>query len=212
VFVDESGDLGSGRGSSRYITLGAVATHQQEALERIPKKIRRRRLKKSLLMRPELKFHSSNPTIRRGVLGMVVRSADVRIASITLDKSGLSDESFLRRDRLYRDLSGELITDLLRNERPRGDLTVIFDDRPFERSIGRDFDDYIEGRIADWCSESRVFPPRTMVSRLNSIGAKGLQVADFVAGAIHRRYESGDPTYYDIISPRIVSEKCLFFP
>jgi len=68
VFVDESGDLGLGRGSSKYITIGALITDHPDAVGRIPLRIRKRRLKKRLQRKPELKFHNSSPDIRRSVL------------------------------------------------------------------------------------------------------------------------------------------------
>lgn len=54
VFVDESGDLGFGSGSSRYITIGALITDCPDDVRRIPLHIRKRKLKKRLRQKPEL--------------------------------------------------------------------------------------------------------------------------------------------------------------
>lgn len=43
------------------------------------------------------------------------------------------------------------------------------------------------------------------VSKLDSLTSGGLQVADYVAGAIQRRFERGDGLYCQIIEPLIVA-------
>lgn len=91
VFVDESGDIGFGMGSSRHITVAAVIVEESSRLERIPMKLRRRRLKKSLLRKSELKFHNSNPDFRRAVLKRIVALNDARIVSVTIDKANAKD-------------------------------------------------------------------------------------------------------------------------
>jgi hypothetical protein len=57
------------------------------------------------------------------------------------------------------------------------------------------------GAVAD------IFPPRITISRFDSQRSRGLQVADFVVGAIQRKYELGDGRYYDMIAPAVRIER-----
>jgi len=45
----------------------------------------------------------------------------------------------------------------------------------------------------------------------DSQNSRGLQVADYVTGAIQRKFELRDSSYYDIIAHKVVSERRLFF-
>ena len=210
VFVDESGDLGFTKHSSRFVTLAAALTHYPEQLERIPQRIRKRRLKKSIRRVGELKFHNSSPAIRRAVLEMLMDLEDVRIASITAAKAHGVDRQKRQREWLYPDMAGQLISDVLRLEPELRELHLVFDDRPFESSLGSIFDEYIRTVVGDECRRLGRIAPDVFVSRLDSLNSRGLQVADFVAGAINRKHESGDPSYYDIIQDRASIEKTMY--
>lgn len=207
MFVDESGDLGFGKLASRYVTLSAVSTEDPIYLARIPKKIRKRRLKKSLRSKPELKYYTSSPEIRRVVLEMVAALGSVSIGSITVEKSRLARQSRERRNNFCHQLCGELACQMARHTAAVRSLNVVFDDRPFNMSVGHGFDVYVTERIRASYDTLGLIQPRVIVSRVDSLNSQGLQVADFVAGAIQRRYEFGDAEYSSIITDKIVFER-----
>jgi len=207
MFVDESGDLGFGKLASRYVTLSAVSTEDPIHVARIPRKIRKRRLKKSLLSKPELKYYTSSPEIRRVVLEMVAALGSVSIGSITVDKSRLARQSKERRNSFCHQLCGDLACEMARHTAAVRSLNVVFDDRPFNMSVGHGFDVYVTERIRASYDTLGLIQPRVIVSRVDSLNSQGLQVADFVAGAIQRRYEFGDAEYSSIITDKIVFER-----
>jgi hypothetical protein len=211
VFVDESGDLGFGTGSSRYFTLCAVMTRQPELLDRIPKKIRRRRLKKSLLRKPELKFYSTSPEIRKAVLTETAAIQDLEIASLTVDKARTGQRRIGRGHEFYCHLAGQLVCDVVWLGRSVRHYDIVFDARPLDHSLGHGFDRYLEGAIRRRYDELGAIPPRARISRFDSQNSRRLQVADYVTGAIQRKFELRDSSYYDIIAHKVVSERRLFF-
>jgi hypothetical protein len=88
---------------------------------------------------------------------------------------------------------------------------IVFDARPLDRALGHGFDRYLEGAIRNRCDELGAIPPRARISRFDSQNSRGLQVADYVAGAIQRKFELRDSSYYDIIAHKVMIEKRLFF-
>ena len=52
-------------------------------------------------------------------------------------------------------------------------------------------------------------PPVVRVSKLDSHNSRGIQVADYIAGAIQRKHETGDAIYYTSIAPIIAVERLL---
>jgi len=211
VFVDESGDFGFGTGSSRYFTLCAVMTRHPELLDRIPKRIRRRRLKKSLLRKPELKFYSTSPEIRKIVLAGVAAIQDLAVASLTVDKLHAGERRIGRGHEFYCHLAGQLVCDVVWLDRSARSYDIVFDARPLDHALGHGFDGYLEGTLRHRCDELGVIPPKARISRFDSRNSRGLQVADYVAGAIQRKFELRDSSYYDMIARRVAVEKRLFF-
>jgi len=209
VFVDESGDLAFDRCSSRYFTVAAVVTEEPRALERIPKHVRTRRLKKDLLRKSELKFHNSDSMVKREVLERMAALSDVRVFALSARKAKGSPRLRASENHTYMQLLGELAYDVIRIERTAEALEFIVDMRPLERAISRKFDAWMLSDIVRECALHGVVPPRLRISRFDSQNSRGLQVADFVAGAIRRRQELDDSTYYDIIAPRIAIERTV---
>lgn len=207
VFVDESGDLGTGRGSSRHLTIGAVATSQPKSVERIPQAVRKRVLRKSLLQKPELKFHNSNPDIRRKVLRRLMEIEDTTIAHVTLDKAGAPSRLIRNSARLYDELCAELLVGVIGLRRTSGSIHAIFDARPHNRPPSYDFNNRVGTIVENELAKQGSLPARLRISVLDSRNSRGLQVADFVAGSIQRMWERGDRTYYELLSPAVTFER-----
>ena len=210
VYVDESGDLGSGKGSSKYITIGALVTTQPERVERIPLRIRKRRLKKSLQRKPELKFHNSNPEIRKGMLKLVMALEDVAIASIIVNKAGMPPGLKQSPERFYDFICCQLLVEIMKSRGERCSLRAVFDARPHNRPPSYDFGGRIGAMIEKELSRTGLPPVRMEISVIDSRNSGGLQTADFVVGSIQRKYERNDPSYYRTIAPAIIIEKRLF--
>lgn len=209
AFVDESGDAGSSEGSSRHITLAAVITGDAPSLERIPRRIRKRRLKKSLMRKPELKFHNSSPAIRKEVLELAVALADVRLVSVTMAKGQSTRQQKVNRRDLYMLAARELILDVARLCQSCDKLVLVFDARPLNRDPGASFDDEVKTLLEQAFSGMWKIPPVVNIRRLDSTNSRGLQVADFIAGAIQRKHEMGDDSYSGIIAKRMAGERIL---
>ncbi|OGS56489.1 MAG: hypothetical protein A3K60_03030 [Euryarchaeota archaeon RBG_19FT_COMBO_56_21] len=205
--MDESGDLGHGRNASRHITIAAVVTEHPELLDRIPRRIRRRRLKKSLKMKPELKFHGSSSSLRRRVLEMVMAVQTVKVASITVEKAHIEPMLIRKGDRFYDWVCGELVREVLALEENDCRFVITFDARPHNRPPSYDFAEKIGAAILCGGPEARRAFRSLKVSVIDSRNSGCLQVADFVVGAIQRKHEYGDSSYYRIIAPAIVVER-----
>ncbi len=207
VFVDESGDLGFGIGASRHITVAAVIVEDGKQLERIPQKMRRRRLKKCLLEKPELKFHNSDHGLRTAVLKKVAGLPEARIACVTVDKTNAKDAHKRDREEVYASASCELVHEIARFVRARERLMIVLDARPCNRDLGMAFDARVRAQAIDGCREAGRVPPEITIRRLDSRNSGGLQVADYVAGAIQRKHEIGDDRYYEIIAHLVAIER-----
>jgi len=209
VFIDESGDLGFGAGSTRHITLAAVLTKRPITVERIPKRIRERHLRKTILRKPELKFHNSDDWVRKQVLRLLARSSDVRIVSLCADKTMIRRVIEQGKDEACAFLFATLAKEIVRSVGAIGSLDVVIDDRPCNRTVDDEFDRQLVEQFETEREARGLNPSHIRVSRLDSRRSRGLQVADFVAGAVQKKYEHGDTTYSRIVAGMITGDRTI---
>ena len=85
-------------------------------------------------------------------------------------------------------------------------LNIVFDQRYKSKGVNDNFISLIRTRVEEACPDLGRSATSIQISGFDSQRSRGLQVADFVAGAIQRKYEQGDSAYYEIVAARILKE------
>ena len=141
-------------------------------------------------------------------LNMVAQMTGTRIFCVIVRKSEALMAEAPDVNVLYQRVCGVLMRRILREERVDGVIQVVLDARRGNRKADSNLDLHLRSEMAKETSFLRLVPPSGIViSRYDSHSSGGLQVADFIAGAVQRRYEQGDDGYYRIISPLIAAEE-----
>ncbi|MCX6777274.1 MAG: DUF3800 domain-containing protein [Candidatus Micrarchaeota archaeon] len=192
IFIDESGDLGEY--GSVYFTIVALATHAPAVLGRIIKRVRERKLKKKLRELSEIKANNSTEAIRKDVLRRL-SGCECSISAVAIQKSKVKENLFKHKEKLYNYLCGLLFEHISLNTEVV-DITV--DRKHGNMLLQEDFNRYVESRI-----KSRNASLEIRIRHLESHASSALQVVDFVAWAVNRKFTHGDSSYYDIIKHRI---------
>ena len=191
VFIDESGDLG--RYGTNYFTIACVVVDDPKYLERIMKKLRQRKLKKLLKKLPEIKANNSNRVIREYVLEKISKTS-CEIFAIVVDKSKIMPHLFEVKDRLYNFLCRILLTEIENAET----IHIVIDRKHTNTLIRENFNQYIENILKHRKSVKKI-----TIKHLPSYSSQPLQVVDFVAWSINRKFNHGDDFYYRIIEDKI---------
>lgn len=191
VFIDESGDLG--RYGTNYFTIACVVVDDPKYLERIMKRVRQRKLKKPIKKLPEIKANNSNRVIREYVLRKVSKTP-CDIFAIVVDKSKIMPNLFEVKDRLYNFLCRILLTEIEVSDV----LHVVIDKKHTNTLIRENFNEYIKSMI-----KLRKSVKEIPIKHLPSFSSQPLQVVDFVAWSINRKFNYGDDLYYRIIESKI---------
>lgn len=208
IFIDESGDIGYPRGSS-ILTIAALITWNKKRIERIPLQIRKKRLRKSVIRKSELKFHNCDERVRRAVLSLLMKHDDFQIMAIVVDKKVVAKELWEDKEGFYDECCAQLVAEVVKAYPNTAGLNIVFDQRYKSKGVNDIFTSRIRTRIIEVCPKLEKAVPLIQISGFDSQRSRGLQVADFVAGAIQRRYEQNDSTYYEIIATRIMNEDRL---
>lgn len=190
VFIDESGDLS--KHGSRYFITTAVATEDPDKVRKIMKRFRERRLKKSLKERSEIKANNSTPEIRKYILEQLMR-CECEIYVIATEKSKILSKFDSAQDKFYHFLC-KLLLGIATKDNSK--TVVIIDLKDTNRIIKINFKNYIE-----WSFKSK--GKSVDFNQVVSHSDNGLQIADFVAWAVHRKFNSGEEDYFNIIKSRI---------
>lgn len=190
IYIDESGTLGRSRES--YFILAAVVPPNQYAPAKCLKNIRQNHLKKGYRKLDELKYHNSSEEIRRRILTCIVKH-DMQFYYIAHEKT--SPQNNLTG--LSCKLTRELILGILAENPAR---PCVYIDR------------YLNGRQAEQFNLdlTAVIGPAS-ISHVDSRATPGIQIADFIAGALntyHNRPEDQNgAAYYEIIQNNLTKIK-----
>jgi len=203
IYLDESGDLGFKKGSSKYFIITLLKTKDEKSIRRCIKKIRQRKLNKKLKQVPEIKANNSPPQIRRKILEELGK-LDIEIYCIVLPKEKVYERLREMKYKLYNYVVGKLLQGAIVFNR---NINVIVDRLSMKKIIREDFDCYTQTKI----EERAFFPrPKIKISHFDSRNNSGLQACDFVSWCIFRKYETGDASYYNLIKNKIKDEFVLF--
>ena len=195
IFIDESGDLG--RFGTNYFTIAGLVVDEPISLRRIIKKARQRKLKKKIKELPELKANKTNKVIRKYILSKVA-SSECQIFAIAVDKSMIMPRLYEVKDRLYNYICGILVNEIVSNY----DLVhIIIDKKHTNTLIRENFNHYLIKKIKS--RHNRIIID---ISHRDSQSTPELQVVDFVAWAINRKFNTGDDEYYRIIENKIINK------
>jgi len=202
IYIDESGDIGLGTRSSDYFVIAAVVVRDPLCVRRCFSRVRRSRLKKKLRDLPEFKFSNTSGTLKRRILECLAR-CDLDIVYSVLRKKELYPELRDKPYIVYNYLMGSLIAHMVSYYGAQGEVNIIVDKSM--SGIQRDaFDQYVVYKIIEknplegWRNIS------LEVRHCDSRGEPCIQAADFVAGAVHRLYRTGDNSCYRLIERNII--------
>ncbi|MBI3559279.1 DUF3800 domain-containing protein [Candidatus Gottesmanbacteria bacterium] len=189
-FLDESSTLDR---DSKFFCVAIVASNNQifKNLQKIIKHVRKKNLS-------ELKFNNSDEKTRKRVL-TELNGQDVLFLILAVDKQGRK----VKNNPLnYGIVVGSAAAQLLELH-PTASLTV---DRHFTNSIQEnEFKETVLKTVTKLApSSSKLFLNETVDSQTEI----GIQMADFVAGAVNACYNNEDISYLEIIRTKIEKETC----
>lgn len=214
VFVDESGDLGFTKRSTRFFV---VAYLECDAPQRIRIEMSRairhlHQKKRYSLARNELKFSRMDVFCRKFVLEKLV-NCDVSLGVVVMNKAHVNGN--LRDDpsRLYNwCVVHNIMLSLLPSIEAGNRVHMVFDKSLPNWRI-KEFNDYVENKASYLLfSEKKVSFSYDNISseHITSETEPCLQAVDTVAGAYFQKYEHGNDEFVRIIEDKVGAFKYLW--
>lgn len=203
IFMDESGDLGFGKKSSKWFMFTLVASNDKRALDRVTKKVWRP-LKKKHQKLGELHAYHANSVTRMRMLRKLNEVDDLKILCIVLNKQKVYVDLQNQKNYLYN-YTANILLDRLHQKGflQNGNVELYVDRKDTKKSLTENFTNYLESSMTKRGQKMQVTLHASHENR-------SLQAVDFISWAVFRKYERGDFEYYELIKDKIVDERLLF--
>ncbi len=199
IYVDESGDLGI-KGTT-YFIMALLVTSTPRSIEKIIRKVRKNILKKKYKKSIEIKANKSNKRVREYVLSKL-KNKNIELYSFVVNKNKLLKEviyggpSF--KEKFYRFITLNIIKKALGRSN-HNQVMIYLDKKYTQKKHIKSFYHYLSSKLKDEFGTKVEFK----ISQEDSFNQKCLQVVDFVAWAIGRKYNFGDEYYFNIIKEKL---------
>ncbi len=208
IFLDESGDLGFDfrkKKTSRYFIVTILLVERKRAIEKLVRRAHANLRRKFKMRTSVLHAAREEPVnIIRLCRGLVAKQA--RIMAIFLDKKKVFTNLRQEKHLLYNYIVNILLDRLVRRRLfpGREGVVLIASKRETNKFLNRNFRDYLCRQLKD---KHRI---HLSVEIKTPAEEKCLQAVDIASWSIFRKYEYGDPTYYDVLCPAIAEENALY--
>jgi len=212
IYIDESGDLGFSSQSSEFFSIGYAFTYnrfptaENKIIKHTLNKINKKRKNKKRKLK-EFKF-SNDSTVTKNKFLNKIKDMNIILGMICISKDSVKET--LKKDpaRLYRFVIGDtiltqLVRDYFTRHDPYNSIRFVID-RSLSESGRKEFNKYCEEKTSfrSWEQDRRIDYNISIIHE-DSEAVRMLQVADYVAGSIQRKFERNDSQFYDLIKHKI---------
>jgi hypothetical protein len=208
IYFDESGDLGFDKQkskSSKYFVITCLISSDSGAVNKIIKKAFRKiknNKRKSISNRGQ-SLHANKESIRikTFVLDLISKEKDsFTIASLILNKKDVYTKLHNKKHELYNYLSNILLDRILQNKliNLNEPIALVASRRETNQYLNQRFHQYLVNNIKNnhGIPIDIEIKPHTKDT--------GLQVVDFIAWSVFRKYEYNDSMYFNIIKDNVI--------
>lgn len=209
IYMDESGDLGfnlNNKKTSRYFVVSFLFVQDKQQIQKIVKKIFRGFNKVEVRSHHGvLHCYKEKPKTRLRVLQELARQ-DISLLVIYLNKKNVRTKLQDEKHVLYNYITNILLDRTIRKKLLPKDsqITLIASKRETNVFLNENFRSYLTDQV-----KAKHNHKLEVVIKTPSQD-KGLQIVDFCAWSMFRKYEHNDESYAKIIKNKVVEENGLF--
>jgi len=188
MFIDESGDLGFGKGSSKFLIVSALIVDNPRELDRIIKNMRRYSFRKELSKANEIKANKSSKKLKIHMLQKLNLVSGAKAFYMVLEKRKVNSNLFLNEKHiLYNYIAGKLAKNILFD---KVSFEIKIDKSKGTFFLRKEFDKHFRKMLKINCDKLRC-----EISHKHSHNWSGLQFADILAWSCFRKFEKGQEGY-----------------
>ena len=192
IYIDESGDLGTKQGSSKYFVMAAIKVEDSKKLEKMIKKTRRSFTKK-MLTSNEIKGGNLPYDLKIKILKKL-KNIDYEVFIIVFDKENRYKIGYGDNKKAY-DILASRLAELINIDKP----TFIFIDK--SKNKQEEIDSFNELFLNNL---NNIKKQPIKIEHADSMHYKGLQMADLISWSTFQNFENDNPEFFDMIKNKVV--------
>lgn len=196
IYIDESGDLGTKKASSKYFVMAAIKVEDSKKLEKIIKKTRRD-FKKKMLTSNEVKGGNLPYELKIKILEKL-KNIDYEAFIIVFDKENRFKIGYGDNKKAY-DILASRLAKLINIDKP----TFIFIDK--SKNKQEEIDNFNELFLNNL---NNIKKQPIKIEHADSMHYKGLQMADLISWTTFQNFENDNPEFLDMIKNKVVKLVC----
>ncbi len=196
IYIDESGDLGTKKSSSKYFVMAAIKVEDSKKLEKIIKKSRRD-FKKKMLTSNEVKGGNLPYDLKIKILEKL-KNINYEVFIIVFNKENRYKIGYEDNKKSY-DILASKLAKLINIDKP----TFIFIDK--SKNKQKEIDNFNELFLNNL---NNIKKQPITIEHADSIHYKGLQMADLISWSTFQNFENNNPEFLDIIKNKVVKLVC----
>lgn len=196
IYIDESGDLGTKKASSKYFVMAAIKVENSKKLENIIKKTRRD-FKKKMLTSNEVKGGNLPYELKIKIIEKL-KNIDYEVFIIVFDKENRYKIGYGDNKKAY-DILASRLAKLINIDKP----TFIFIDK--SKNKQEEIDNFNELFLNNL---NNIKKQPITIEHADSMHYKGLQMADLISWSTFQNFENDNPEFLDIIKNKVVKLVC----
>lgn len=210
LYIDESGNLGSGNG--RYFLICALQVEEslkKTISRRAGRIICRYKEKNNISKYSEIKGNKLKNEGRIEILKKILfKGVKVRYIIFDIKKATMLLEKADDKNACYNYLLQLMIRDIVNTNKNIRNINICLDNRTVKIGNRLSLKPYLYNRLVleQLESNENVKKINFNITYCESESNYLIQWADIVANSIYKKYNSNETTYYDIIKPYIVYE------
>ncbi len=199
VFVDEAGDLGFTSRSSKTFVVAYVMLDSPERARASMRRLKRSLREKSSRFN-EFKHSNDSPKVRKEVL-RTISGIPMSTGVVVIDKNYVKKELRDKKVILYNFLVADKIASSLLSS--GASRVVLILDRCMSKEARDHFNEYFAKKMAWKESELNRSCRIVEIKHAHSYADPNIQIADYIAGALFRKFERGIDDEYAMIKGKI---------
>ena len=193
VYIDESGDLGTKRNSSKYFIIAAIKVEDSKKLEKIIKKTRRLSRKK-MITSTEIKGGNLPYDLKIKILKKL-NNIGYEVFIIVFDKKNRYKIGYEHDNKETYDILASKLAKLINIDKP----TFIFIDK--SKNKLEEINNFNELFLNNL---NNIQKQPIKIEHADSMHYKGLQMADLISWSTFQNFENENPEFLDMIKNKEV--------
>ena len=194
IYIDESGDLGSNTGSSKYFVMAAIKVEDSKKLDKLIKKTRRS-FKKKMLSSNEIKGGNLPYELKMKILKKL-ENIDYEVFIIIFDKTNRYKIGYNYNNKEVYDILASKLAEIINIDKP----TFIFIDKSKNKQEEIDrFNDLFLDKI------NNILNQPITIEHADSMHYKGLQMVDLISWSTFQNFENDNHEFLDMIKNKVIN-------